>query len=340
MSRYGLCALVVVLLAVAMVPALPILMVGFWKLAGTTVDPTVGAIERVEPDALVSRFQGKSALVVGGTKGIGRGIAIALAKAGAHVRIVGRSGGATVVETMKAVAKGNQSFEALSHDLSTVAGCKRLVKELNGQPSLKLDFLVLTVGVWPDPGNPNTSDGINRVFALDVLARFHVITGLQPILASGARVMSVLASTTYMILPSIDTIKETITGKQIPGKFGFEMLSIAAVSADTVLQQAAARMPNVTFVGTQPGIVATDVIRSTFPPWLADILQTLMKVVALTENQAGEVHANILSSPNLARRQVAYVDPNLQAREALGLAYDPDFGDWLWKTLEGMGASS
>jgi len=287
----------------------------------------------------VSRFQGKAALVVGGTKGIGRGIAVALAKAGAHVTIVGRSGGATVVEKMKAVAIQNQTFEALSHDLSTAAGCRRLIKELKGHPNFRLDFLVLTVGVWPDPGNPNTTDGINKVFALDVLARFHVITGLQPVLASGARVMSVLASTTYMILPSIDTIKETITGQRLPGMWGFDMLPIASVSADTLLQQAAARMPNVTFVGTQPGIVATDVIRSTFPSWLADILQTLMKVVALTENQAGQVHANILSSPNMARRQVAYVDPNLQAREALRLAYDADFGSWLWTTLEGMAAS-
>jgi len=339
MACYGLCALVVVLLAVTIVPALPTLMAWFWKLASTAIDPTVGTIDRVEPDVLVSRFQGKAALVVGGTKGIGRGIAIALAKAGAHVKIVGRSGGATVVEKMKAAAIGNQSFEVLSHDLATAAGCRRLINELKGQPNSRLDFLVLTVGVWPDLGNPNTTDGINRVFAIDVLARFHVITGLRPLLASGARVISVLGSTTYMVLPSIDTIKETITGQRLPGKWGFDMLSIAAVSADTVLQQAAARMPNVTFVGTQPGIVATDVIRSTFPSWLADILQTLMKAVALTENQAGELHANILSSPNLARRQVVYVDPNLQAREALRLAYDSDFGSWLWTTLEGMAAS-
>merc|ERR1712211_32435 len=65
-------------------------------------DPLVGNVDPANRDELSARLESKSALVVGGTRGIGRGIAMALAKAGVSVSIVGRSedSGRKVVEAM------------------------------------------------------------------------------------------------------------------------------------------------------------------------------------------------------------------------------------------------
>ena len=138
-------------LVVVLALATPTLMYGLWQVMGGAKDTTVGTVQPVGQDVLETRFHGKSALVVGATRGIGRGIAIELAKVGANVQVVGRSekGGAAVVESMTTVALSKtQVFRAHSHDLSTVKGCQGLARELNKEGT-QLDFLIFTVHFQP-----------------------------------------------------------------------------------------------------------------------------------------------------------------------------------------------
>ncbi|CAD7959008.1 unnamed protein product [Amoebophrya sp. A25] len=170
---------------------------------------------------------GRRALVVGGTKGIGRGTAIALAESGcATVDVVGRDriAGASVVQAIEAVARGSgdrqdvvgQSnstsasssstatasspgvqvrAQFLSADLSSVKGCRNFVSQLSASGEPSYDILVFTVGAWPDFKNPLTSDGFNRVLFLDVFSRYLLIQGLLSARSDSASlVMSVLAS--------------------------------------------------------------------------------------------------------------------------------------------------
>ena len=107
-----------------------------FRAASFPLDPAAssGAVEPTTDAELAERVRGKSALVVGGTKGIGRGIALQLARAGAHVLVVSRSSGESVVERMRAVAPNptaaaaaaSQRLLAVSADLSTAAGCDQL----------------------------------------------------------------------------------------------------------------------------------------------------------------------------------------------------------------------
>jgi hypothetical protein len=97
-------------------------------------------------------FKGKRALIIGGTRGIGRGIAAELASAGADVDIVGRTGGDEVVEAFRE-SGGEGSFTFHRADLSTSASCLKLVDGL-AEGGKSFDLLVMTVGVWP--GNEKT----------------------------------------------------------------------------------------------------------------------------------------------------------------------------------------
>ena len=114
-------------------------------------------------------LRGRRALVVGGTRGIGRGIALALAANAASVTIVGRGPGDAVVRAMAARAEATAAtsnppaFRSHAFDLSTVGGCSALVANLartEGDDG-GYDYVFFTVGVWPNFSDPFTTDGVS-----------------------------------------------------------------------------------------------------------------------------------------------------------------------------------
>ena len=61
-----------------------------------------------------------------------------------------------------------------------------------------------------------------------------------------------------------------------------------------------------------------------------------MRPIAISEQESGEAHVAVLSSPNVARRRVSYFNHLLEAREAHELAYDEPLGAFVWDRLEGL----
>jgi len=95
---------------------------------------------------------GKVALVTGATKGIGLGIAQALAREGARVTVVART-----EEDVRRVAEEIKGF-GVTADVTTEEGCRRSVEQTE-QNLGKVDILVNNFGAragttWSDTG-PN-----------------------------------------------------------------------------------------------------------------------------------------------------------------------------------------
>lgn len=85
---------------------------------------------------------GKVAIVTGANGGIGQGIAIALAEAGADIAAVARS---DMSETAKLVAAAGRRFLAIQGDLSSTGPIPRIVEETIGWAG-KIDILVNNSG--------------------------------------------------------------------------------------------------------------------------------------------------------------------------------------------------
>jgi len=214
-------------------------------------------------------------------------------------------------------------------------------RKLNKE-GVSFDYVILTVGSWPDRETPKTVDGLDRVVALDLFARFLIIREVLPLMKDNARVMSVLASTQRMPFPAADAVKALISG-QSESYWVPQMLFSVGLAHDALLLEAASRYPYLKFIGTHPGLVPTDLLVTsrTFPSWLSSMGKAVLTALAatplpffLTEEACAVLHLQILSSPIVERLPSSFFNYYLEGRKVNELSYDVHFREWLWTFLE------
>ena len=114
---------------------------------------------------------GKTVLITGGTSGIGKATAAALAAMGANVVVVGRNPerGGAAVEEIKAQSHSG-SVELMLADLSVQSEVRRLAEEFLGRHD-RLDMLANNAGLVQSK-RTETPDGIETTLAINHLAPF------------------------------------------------------------------------------------------------------------------------------------------------------------------------
>jgi gluconate 5-dehydrogenase len=112
-------------------------------------------------------LRGRTALVTGGGRGIGRHVAVGLAEAGARVLVAGRRKDA-LDETVREIERRGGAAAAFEADLADPAQCARLVADAVADTG-RLHALVNNAArVWAAPTLDYPLDGWDRVFALNV----------------------------------------------------------------------------------------------------------------------------------------------------------------------------
>ncbi|MGH9139270.1 MAG: SDR family oxidoreductase [Acidimicrobiales bacterium] len=127
---------------------------------------------------------GKSAVVTGGSSGIGRMIAAAYVRAGARTYIASRKG--DVCEQVAAELSSHSSSGGecipVPANLSTEDGCRALADAVSGREE-SLDILVNNAGAtWGAPLGEHDTAAWSRVFDLNVAGVFHTTKFLVPLL--------------------------------------------------------------------------------------------------------------------------------------------------------------
>ncbi len=129
-------------------------------------------------------IEGKTALVTGGTRGIGLMIARGYIEAGVRVYVASRSE-AACAETEKELSKLGTCV-AIPANLSTQEGCLGLADEIK-QRETKLDILVNNAGAnWGAPFSEFPASGWDRVLDLNLKAPFFLTQALTPLLEAAA----------------------------------------------------------------------------------------------------------------------------------------------------------
>lgn len=145
----------------------------------------------------MSDFTGKTALVTGGSRGIGAAIVRRLGQAGAHVAI-NYAGSKDVADALAAeiVAAGGKAF-AVQADVSTLSGIEALFTacdaQFGGAPNL--DFLINNAGVGRG-GRDGTLKGagedlFDELFAVNVKGPHFVTQAALPRLRDGGRIVNI-----------------------------------------------------------------------------------------------------------------------------------------------------
>jgi NAD(P)-dependent dehydrogenase (short-subunit alcohol dehydrogenase family) len=123
---------------------------------------------------------GKSALVTGGSSGIGRMIARGYVEAGARVYISSRK--ADVLDRVAAELSELGECHAIAANLATEAECRRLAEAIASRES-SLDILVNNAGAtWGAPLEQFDEAAWERALALNVKGVFHLTKFLLPLL--------------------------------------------------------------------------------------------------------------------------------------------------------------
>jgi 3-oxoacyl-[acyl-carrier protein] reductase len=137
-----------------------------------------------------NNLSGKTALVTGASRGIGRATALSLAQAGAQVIVhygTGESEAAAVVTDIRST--GGKA-EKVAADLRTADGPHRLAERVRAIIDGPLDVLVANAGIArPSLIAETTIEDFDALFAVNVRAPYFLVQQLSPAMRKGSSVI-------------------------------------------------------------------------------------------------------------------------------------------------------
>ncbi|KAL3783242.1 hypothetical protein HJC23_001149 [Cyclotella cryptica] len=328
--------IIVVSIAIAIRPLINYF---FW-LKASPLDKAVGPVPVLSKEQLSSHVKGKNALLVGGTRGVGYGTALALAAAGARVTIVGRSansGSRAVTEIKNAIDSGAVNF--ISGDIGTVCDCMKLIRKLEEQ-DVRYDFLVVSAATFPDWTQPLLNeDGVDKSFGIATVGRYLVYRNAHRFMKSGSRILNVLASGTKWPSQVLKMWNRDLASgkKEVSGLY--EGILNFALSSEMMMDSLYKYDKNFvngayTMVSTHPGILKTDLHRG--QGLLFDIIEAVMvALVGISEEDAGKHQASILVSEKLHEKRLTFVDQfgYGRLRDQNAIDFIEENSEWLWSLL-------
>jgi 3-oxoacyl-[acyl-carrier protein] reductase len=147
---------------------------------------------------------GKTALVTGASRGIGRASAVALAAAGAQVLVHYGRGAKEADDVASEIRRAGGRADAIAADLAAADGPHKLAKQVRAIVGDRLDILVANAGVSKAAGIEETTvEDFDALFAVNVRAPFFLVQQLVPIMHEGSSVVLVSSLAAHAVVGTL-----------------------------------------------------------------------------------------------------------------------------------------
>lgn len=279
----------------------------------------------------------KTVLITGGTDGIGKATATALAQQHAQVVIIGRNrqrGNDAVSEIQQLT--GNANIHFLPADLSSQAEIHRVAAAFQSQFE-SLHVLINNVaGVYRK--RQETVDGIEATLALGHLAPFLLTHLLLPTLKASApaRIVNVASDGHSMAKVELDDIQATTFYRGIDIYVRTKLYNLMFT------YELARRLQGsqVTINAVDPGGAHTNLTDSTTSDMLPPIMKILYPLVSrfafTSVEKAAESTIYAASSPELESKSGVYIGTKLKEIQSSKASQDVDLARRLWDISEDL----
>lgn len=301
---------------------------------------------KVEPVSPRVSLEGRTCLVTGANSGLGKGIAIRLAKRGARVIMACRSGIPEAGEEVKA-ASGNPNVEMIQVDLSDFDSIQAFCDQLRDR-NITLDAAVFNAGVVPVTSRTN-KHGLELMFAVNFLAKFVVLDrllkdGVIPNAVYGKnsraedppRVIFVSSETHRSSIPiDFDAFGEPV---EYGVADGVKYYGLSKLHLTTYFHELSRRLnpegeaPDVCVHALCPGAVNSNMAREA-PNWLKPILKSVMAVFFQSPDKAAIPVDYLVCSDEMGGKTGTYMHM-LRVRNSSDPSMDPEKGALLWGKTE------
>lgn len=277
------------------------------------------------------RMKGKICLVTGATNGIGKATALALARMGATVVIVGRNPAkcAAVVSEIQR-ASGNEAVEAMIADLSIMAEVQQLADQYKAKYQ-KLHVLVNNAG-GAFATRQVTSEGLEKTFALNHLNPFLLTSLLLDTLKASApsRIVNVSSDAHKGAQLDFDDLQSE-KGNFVFNAYGRSKLASVMFSYDLARRLTGT---GVTCNVLHPGLVRTG-FASNMGAVQSAVINFLMRFVGLTPEQGAQTSVYLAASPDVENVSGKYWEKR-KAVPSGRAAYDEAAWARLWDVSDRM----
>lgn len=279
------------------------------------------------------RLDGRTCLVTGANRGLGRAVAKHLAKRGARLVLACRSGLDEAIATIRASAAGSADVRGVHLDLADLQSVETCVAAVAREP---IHVAILNAGIVPREAR-RTADGFDESFQVNFLSSYLLARRLieSRRLAgeggAGPRIV-VVSSESHRSSPPIDWSSlgafRPWGMRQAVEQYGYGKLLLQTFTEELARREAG----KVAVHSLCPGAVRTDIGREA-PGLLKPLLGVTMRAFFQAPDRAALPVVYLAASPEIESETGVYLHAT-RRRSPSDAALDPEAGRRLWEKAE------